>query len=722
MRPTSCRRRGLSAAFVALAIAAVAPAAAGAAHSSTAPGAPGAKALWTPANKQGFGTAMNTQSKVWHTLQGGELTEVYYPDLSTPALRDLQLIVTDGRTFTDRETDATDQHVELVDKHSLTYRQVNTAKSGRYRIVKTYVTDPSRNTLLVDVRFQSLTGRPYQVYAYVDPSLSNDGSDDSGTTARGALLTQDASAGSALIAEPSFGRTSTGYLDASDGWVDLRDDHRMDWHYRSSPNGNVVQTAQTALDGRRHQHLQLALGFAGTSAAALGTARASLQHGFGRVAGAYADTWHRYLGSLKRPPASARPFGAEYDESVMVLAAHEDKTHRGAFIASPTMPWAWGTGFEFPKSGVYHAVWSRDLYQIVTGMMAAGDRGAAERALSFVFDKQQRPDGSIRQNTFVDGTPHWDGTQQDEVAFPIVLAWQLDRGDAQTYAQHVKPAADWLVRTGPQSDMDRWENQSGWSPGTIASEIAGLICAADLARRNGDDASAATYEQTADTWQKSIESWTATTNGPYSDKPYYLRVTKDANPNDGSTYPIGDSGPSAADERTVVDPSFLELVRLGVKKPDDPTILNSIAVVDQQLAVDTPNGRFWHRANFDGYGEQLNGAPWDSFPPDTRATRGRAWPIFAGERGEYNLTAGAAANAQLAAMAGAANEGGLIPEQVWDDQPPSGEPGFPKGEGTLSATPLAWSHAQFVRLAWSIEAGRPVEQPSIVACRYVRTC
>ena len=496
----------------------------------------------------------------------------------------------------------------------------------------------------------------------------------------------------------------------------------MDWHYRSSPNGNVVQTAETQLDGRRHQHLQLALGFGATSGAALATARASLQRGFDRVAGAYADGWHRYLGSLKPMPASAKPFGAEYDESAMILAAHEDKTYRGAFIASPTMPWAWGTGFEFPKSGVYHAVWSRDLYQIVTGMMAAGDRGAAERALSFVFDKQQRPDGSIRQNTFVDGTPHWDGTQQDEVAFPLVLAWQLHRDDAQTYAQHVKPAADWLVKTGPRSDMDRWENQDGWSPGTIASEIAGLICAADLARRNGDDASAATYEQTADTWQKSVESWTATTNGPYSDKPYYLRVTKDANPDDGSTYPIGDSGPSAADERTVVDPSFLELVRLGVKRPDDPTILNSIAVVDQQLAVDTPNGRFWHRANFDGYGEQLDGQPWNSFPADTRATRGRAWPIFAGERGEYNLTAGATANAQLAAMAGAANEGGLIPEQVWDDQPPSGTPGFPKGEGTLSATPLAWSHAQFLRLAWSIEAGGPVEQPSIVACRYVRTC
>jgi glucoamylase len=719
MRPLPCLRRALPA--VVVVVATLAPAAARAA-SPAAPGAPGQPAFWTPADKHGFGTAATLTSKVWHTLEDGELTEVYYPDLGTPALRDLQLIVTDGRTFTDRETDATTQRVELVDKRSLTYRQVNTAKSGRYRIVKTYVTDPARNALLVDVRFQSLTGRPYRVYAYVDPALSNDGNDDSGTVAHGALLSQDATSGSALVADPAFGRSSTGYLGASDGWTDLRSDHRMDWQYRSSPNGNIVQTAETRLDGLRHQHLQLALGFADTSAAALATARASLGRGFGRVARAYADGWHRYLASLKPEPASARPYGPEYDASVMVLAAHEDKTHPGAFIASPTMPWSWGTGFEQPKSGVYHAVWSRDLYQIVTGLMAAGDRGAAARALTFVFDKQQRPDGSIRQNTFVDGTPHWDGTQQDEVAFPIVLAWQLHRDDAQTYAQHVKPAADWLVKTGPMTDMDRWENQSGWSPGTIASEIAGLICAADLARRNGDAASAATYEQTADTWQQDVESWTATTNGPYSDKPYYVRVTKDANPNDGSTYSIGDSGPSAMDERRVVDPSFLELVRLGVKRADDPTILNTIAVVDKRLAVDTPNGRFWHRADFDGYGEQLDGQPWNSFKPDTRATRGRAWPIFSGERGEYNLTAGASANAQLAAMAGAANDGDLIPEQVWDDQPPSGQPGFPPGEGTLSATPLAWSHAQFVRLAWSIDAGHPVEQPTIVACRYARAC
>ena len=232
----------------------------------------------------------------------------------------------------------------------------------------------------------------------------------------------------------------------------------------------------------------------------------------------------------------------------------------------------------------------------------------------------------------------------------------------------------------------------------------------------------------ADDWQRRVESWTATTNGPYSPDRYYLRLTKDGNPNAGTPYSIGDSGPTV-DQRKVVDPSYLELVRLGVKRFNDPAILNTVDVVDQQLAAGEPSGRFfWHRFNFDGYGEQKDGSPWDfGFPQnDTEiwsknTTIGRNWPIFGGERGEYELLAGnsAAARTRLAHMGVAANDGQMLPEQVWaPDFPPAGQPGFPVGEGTFSATPLAWSHAQFVRLAWSIDAGRPVEQPAIVASRY----
>jgi hypothetical protein len=113
--------------------------------------------------------------------------------------------------------------------------------------------------------------------------------------------------------------------------------------------------------------------------------------------------------------------------------------------------------------------------------------------------------------------------------------------------------------------------------------------------------------------------------------------------------------------------------------------------------------KFWHRYNRDGYGEQPDGRPWDvGFPAapltdplntgwGSQATIGRIWPIFAGERGEYDLAAGQPAQSSLAAMAAARNDGYLLPEQVWDQFPPSGQSGFAPGTGTFSATPLAWS-------------------------------
>jgi glucoamylase len=200
------------------------------AAAATAPGAPGERALWTAADKDGFGTAHSTKSKVWHTLNNGELTEVYYPRLDTPALRDLQFVVSDGRTFAERETDAANHTITLADKRSLTYRQVTT--TSRYRIAKTYVADPARNALLVDVDFTSRTGKPLALYALADPALSNNGNDDSGTTADGALLAQDASAGEALVASPGFSRTSATSARATAGRTCAR---TTGWTVRTTP-------------------------------------------------------------------------------------------------------------------------------------------------------------------------------------------------------------------------------------------------------------------------------------------------------------------------------------------------------------------------------------------------------------------------------------------------------------------------------------------------------
>jgi glucoamylase len=329
--------------------------------------------------------------------------------------------------------------------------------------------------------------------------------------------------------------------------------------------------------------------------------------------------------------------------------------------------------------------------------------------------------------------------QLDEVAFPIVLAWQLGQMDQSIFSEYkldIQQAADYIVANGPATPQERWENQGGYSPATIAAEIAGLVCAADIAEANGDQASADRYLGTADNWQKNVEKWTVTNNGPLANHPYYLRITKDGKPNVGTTYNIGDSGPNGIDQRRVVDTSYLELVRLGVKPANDPNIVRTLDVVDSPtildhqkvgLKVDTPNGTFWHRFNFDGYGETREGEPWDiGFTPcelttclETQKTIGRAWPIFAGERGEYELAAGRAGAAErLASIAATGNDGYMLPEQVWDENPPSGTAGFTPGEGTFSATPLAWTHAQFVRLAWSMDAGRPVERPDIVFDRY----
>jgi glucoamylase len=200
-------------------------------------------------------------------------------------------------------------------------------------------------------------------------------------------------------------------------------------------------------------------------------------------------------------------------------------------------------------------------------------------------------------------------------------------------------------------------------------------------------------------------------------------VTKDANPNAGTTYGLGDNFNRPVDQREIVDNSFLGLVLFGVKPWNDQTVLNSLQVGDSTsaypLAVPTPSGTAWHRFTFDGYGEQANGDDWDLFFDNpARQTRGRLWPLLAGERGEYELIAGTSATERLETIANTANDGLMLPEQVWDNAPPRGET---PGKGTRSATPLGWTHAQFVRLAWSIDAGKPVERPAIVACRYTDT-
>ncbi|HEY3026598.1 MAG TPA: glycoside hydrolase family 15 protein [Pyrinomonadaceae bacterium] len=669
-----------------------------------APGAPGIDAHWPSAAKNGFGSSNTLASKVWFTLNNGVMTEVYYPRLDLPNTQALQLIVC-STSACQGESEDMKHELRVLDGRAPSFRQINTDKNNTYTLTKTYATDPQRPSVLIDVRFVSGNRDAYSLYLYYDPSLNNSGMHDTAWSANDALVAADGNVASALVSSGGFEQTTNGFLGTTDGLVQLKGKGRITETYQRAENGNVVQVAKI----RKPEAFTLALGFGNSSGEALTNARASLAKGFANVRREYEAGWHAYLKPLRRVEAK---YQRQFNMAAMVLKALEDKTYRGATIASPSIPWGGGPNANEPTISGYHAVWSRDLYHVATALLAMGDRAGANRALDYLFNIQQKPDGSFPQNSWVDGRSIGGAVQMDEIAFPLILAYQLRRDDRATWLKHIKPAADFIIRKGPATDQDRWEEKPGYSPATIAAEIAGLVCAAKIAEINRDSSSANAYLKTADDWTGNVEHWTAT-KGRNREGHYYLRITENDNPDDGAKIEIN-SSIRVADERAILDAGFLELVRLGIKRADNPLIVESLALIDQLIKVKTPVGEAWYRYNHDAYGERPDGGPYDG-----RNGLGRLWTLLNGERGEYEIAHRDLVNARkrLDAMMLFANHGRMIPEQVWDrSESPRAE--FSFGSGTGSATPLAWSMAQFIRLAINLQENRITETPDVVTRRY----
>ncbi len=744
-----------------------------------APNAPGNDAQWATAGKQGVGTSASLESKVWFTLAQGVMTEVYYPDVTVANVHLLQFVVVNPKTrkVETEQTDANHKIESLNTKisknispisnleiyknysspSSLSYKQTNWSKTGDWSIEKIYVANPKNNSVVISVKF-STNNPDNQLYVYYDPSLANSGMGDTAWSQGNALLSSDTDKSSALTCRYcKFEELTNGFLGTpGDGLAQLKKDGKIFNSFARAENGNVVQMAKITpvfsnsfdrgnngvviKSGKMTSvfssgfNFEISLGFGNTGDEALKAAQDSLLKGFEKNYQEYQEGWIEYLKTL--PKVEPR-YQAQFNMAAMLLKAHEDKTHRGANIASLTIPWGGDKNANENTVGGYHLVWSRDLYQVATAFMALGDTAAADRALEFLFKVQQKPDGSFPQNSWLDGKPFWNSLQMDEVAFPLILSYQLQRFDKGTYEKHIKKAADFIVRNGPTTPQERWEERSGYSPSTIAAEIAGLICAADIARKNGDEASALLYTATADDWARNIERWTATTKGKYGDGNYYLRLTQKGNPNAGDKLDLG-NGAGFFDEREIIDAGFLELVRLGIKSPDDPLIAKSVKVVDEVIRVNTPNGDAFYRYNHDGYGEMDDGRRWNF---DGKYTgKGRLWALLSGERGQFEIAdcglriadlkaknqCLANGKSRLDAMLGFANDGLMIPEQVWDkaETPKNIDKQFVSelkfGEGTGSATPLAWSMAQFIRLAVNLQAGRNLDTPDIVYNRYVK--
>jgi glucoamylase len=767
-------RRSFAALAAALLTAAVlAPVSTAAAAPSAETGAPGALSHFDQSRKDCLGTARNNTSKIWYTVANGVLSDVYAPTVDTTNVETMQYLVTDGTSFTDLQTRDT-AYTVATDPTGMMCTVTSTAKSGAYQLVTTYLTDPSHSSVVVRTKYVATTAaaREYHLYVRLDATVAGNGGGGSGNGGADSAVV-DRSTGAAvpvsfdtvtttnaanrdyavptylaLRADQPFSAVSSGFVGtAGDGLTQLDSTHTLTASDTATA-GNVEQTAGVQRDASGA--FTLALGFGTTQSAAVATAGATVRTRYSSLTARYLEGWKHYDAGLRKPShtlsgltsAQRTEAVAQYYQSANVVRASMDKTFAGAVAAGLDSPWGQAVSAGDPNNtyfGSYREVFGRDLYEAWTAFYTDGDLASAKATTRFLLLHQQLPDGSLPRNSLLNGKPAPDSfnTQLDEAAYPLLMALQSGLGGDAAIWKHVKAGANFLASHGPTDGVERWEEQTGYSPSTIAAEIAGLVAAGTIARQHGDNADARTWLATADVYQRSIKKWTVTSNGPYSTSPYFIRLSKNGDPNSEYNYGLGNGGSTSIDQRAVVDLGFLELVRLGELPASDPDVANSVKVIDAKLERQTSNGPGWLRYNGDGYGDcyepdpdtscPVTGQPW---APANTGT-GHIWPVLAAERAQQDLATGQVSTASglLATINSMTSGPGLVPEQVWDEpdvpaspygsDPTTASIGFVNGKPDGSASPLTWGAASQVRLTADLTAGRSVERPSVTTARYV---
>lgn len=694
----------------------------------SAPGWPGIPPRWTSSAKTGVGTALNRSSRVWFTLSHGILNEIYFPRVDMACTRDCGFLVSDGQQFFSEEKRHCRFEVQPVEPGVPAFRLINTELGGNYRIEKEIFADPHRHVILQKTKFTALKKSIYQLFALLAPHLGNSGSNNTawvGDYKGVPMLFAEHSSGLALALACSvpWRSRSVGFAGYSDGWQQLARDFRLTNEYERAENGNVALTGEIDLAACNGEFI-LSLGFGGHWAEAALQASAALLDDYDALFRDYVSQWKSWQKTLL--PLDRTVDQDLYRASTAMLRVHESKDFLGGVIASLSIPWGFNKGDD--DLGGYHLVWPRDLVETASGFLAAGAQGDAMRILHYL-EATQNSDGSWPQNMWLDGRAYWTGQQMDEAAFPVLLVDLLRReaasalGDLKRWWPMVKRALGFVACNGPVTQQDRWEEDAGYSPFTLAVEVAGLLAGADIADAVGEKTVASYVRDLADTWNESIERWTYSTDGDLARQigvdGYYVRIAPPeadcaASLNEGFV-PIKNRPPGESLERAshIISPDALALVRFGLRAPDDPKILNTIKVIDAMLKVKLPQGPCWYRYNDDGYGEHADGAPFDG------TGIGRAWPLLAGERAHYELAAKNLKGAEelLRSVEFSTNGSRLLPEQVWDNADiPDRELFLGKPSG--SACPLVWAHSEYIKLVRSLKDGKIFDQAPQTVKRY----
>jgi len=691
-----------------------------------APGAPGIASRWTSSAKSGVGTALSRHSPLWFTLSHGVINEVYFPRVDSACSRDFELLVTgpDGY-FSEEKRDCTSTTLQL-EAGVPAFHITNLARDGRYRIEKLIISDPARPSLMQRISFTPLIGTlaDYQVYALVAPHLVNAGMGNSAWVGEQRDVTLLYACGRsrylALGSSLSWRGQSVGFVGSSDGYQQLLQTGRLDPQYQRADDGNVAMAAALGLS--EVGSVDLVLGFGQSETEAGANVLASLRAGWDSALRDYCTNWRDWQNGLRALDRPAPGRINAYRVSTAVLASHRAVDRPGAVAASLSIPW--GTSKGDDDMGGYHLVWPRDLVETAGGFLAAGDQREALNILEYLR-QVQLASGRWAQNMWLDGRPYWRGVQMDECAFPILLADLLRRNGViegttlERYLPMVRRAAGYIVANGLASRQDRWEEDGGYSPFTLAVEIAALLAAADLL---GEDSAAQHLRETADCWNEQIENWTYVGNAEpgLGVAGYYVRMGNDlatdlADAGSGMTVIRNQViGRSSLPTRQVLSPDALALVRFGLRAADDPRIVDTVRMIDATLRVELPQGPLWYRYTADGYGEHEDGSAFDG------TGQGRAWPLLAGERAHYELSAGRpdAAEKLLQTLEASASIEGLLPEQSWDAEDIAERELF-RGGATGSAMPLVWAHAEHIKLLRSLADGAVFDMPPQTYARYV---
>ncbi len=694
-------------------------------HNVAAPGQPGNPPRWTTGAKTGVGTAVSEQSRIWFTISHGILNEVYFPSIDQANTRNMRFVVTDGESFVSDEEQDAEHNVQQIEAGVPAFRISTRCKQDRYRLQKEVITDPDRDVLLMHVEFEP-KAQNLRLFVLLDPHVGDSGGANDAWIGNykglSMLFAKREQTAMALASTSGFEAMSCGFEGVSDGWTDLRDNKRLVKFYTEATNGNVslIGEIKKAAADRK---FTLALAFGGHGAEAGQQARAGLLQDFASVRDTYVNAWRdiqrRYI-DLGAHPQDGLDV---YRVSTAVLQIHESKRFPGAVVAGLAIPWGFDRGDE--DIGGYHVIWPRDMVQAAMGKLACGDADSARRAL-FYLKCTQESDGNWPQNMWLDGTPNWTATQMDGTSFGVVLADALRRqnelGNTNTWPM-IRSAAGFLVRNGPVTQQERWEENSGYSPNTMAIEIAALLAAAEFAEKHDGHDVAEFLRVTADAWNEAIDEFTYAADTDLARKHgvpgYYLRISPPEVVETGLNQDTPLHLKNLPDDRAhkkavdIVSPDALALVRFGLRAADDPRMVNTVKVIDAAVEKQVSNGPVWHRYTDDGYGENPDGSAFD------KTGQGRGWPLLAGERAHYEIARGNFTEAEklLKTMAAQTSECGLIPEQVWDanDIP---QKGLRNGHPTGSGMPLVWAHAEYIKLLRSLKERKVWDMPPQPVERY----